>query len=78
MALVALERFDEAIDCCVRCLQFDKDNAGVKGLHEKALNSKDVKEKKERERQEKIRHEQGEKRRLGEAYKVRIKLSTFS
>ena len=46
LALVALERLDEAIDCCERCLQFDKENASVKSTLEKALKLKEAKEKK--------------------------------
>ncbi|GJE84404.1 Tetratricopeptide repeat protein 4 -like protein [Phanerochaete sordida] len=71
LALVALERFDDAIDCCERCLGFDKDNAGVKGVHEKALKLKETKERKEREKLEKLQREQQEKRRLVAAFKER-------
>lgn len=68
LALVALERFDEAIDCCERC----KDNAAVKSAHDKAVKLKEAKERKERERQEKIRREQEEKGRLAAAFKVSL------
>ena len=71
-ALVALERYDEALDCCERCLQFDKDNSGVKSVQGKALRLKEVKEKKERERAEKLRREEEERQRLNAAFKVRI------
>lgn len=71
-ALIALERFDEALDCCERCLQFDKDNAGVKTVLEKATKLKEAKERKEREREETLRREQEEKARLSAAFKVRL------
>jgi len=71
LALMALERFDEAIDCCDRCLQFDEKNKDVRALRQKAENQKTAKEKRERERQERIREEQEHKRRLEAAFKER-------
>ena len=71
LALVALERYDEALDCCDRCLEFDKDNKGVQGVREKATKLKEEKERKERERQERLRQEQLKKERLRAAYRVR-------
>ncbi|RPD67088.1 40S ribosomal protein S7 [Lentinus tigrinus ALCF2SS1-7] len=71
LALVALERYDEALDCCDRCLQFDKDNKSIQGVREKAAKLKGEKERKERERQERIRQEQLEKERLRAAYRER-------
>ncbi|KAF9820967.1 hypothetical protein IEO21_00944 [Rhodonia placenta] len=70
-ALVALERFDEAIDCCDRCLEFDAENKVVRALREKASQQKIVKDRKEREKQERIRREVEEKRRLRAAFKER-------
>ncbi|CDO68732.1 hypothetical protein BN946_scf184652.g59 [Trametes cinnabarina] len=32
LALIALERYDEALDCCDRCLQFDKDNKAERNI----------------------------------------------
>lgn len=69
---MALERFDEAIDCCDRCLQFDKNNKDVRALRQKARDLKDAKEKKERDRQERIRKEKEHQQRLEAAYKVSI------
>ncbi|EKM59352.1 uncharacterized protein PHACADRAFT_191699 [Phanerochaete carnosa HHB-10118-sp] len=71
LALVVLERFDEAIDCCKRCLQYDRDNAAIQSVLEKATKLKEAKEKKEREKQEKLRHERENKRRLAVAFKER-------
>ncbi len=70
LALVALERYEEALDCCDRCLQFDKDNKGVQAVREKAAKLKEEKDRKERERQERIRQEQLKKARLQAAYRV--------
>ncbi|KAI0375711.1 40S ribosomal protein S7 [Pilatotrama ljubarskyi] len=71
LALTALERYDEALDCCDRCLQFDKDNKGVQAAREKAAKLQEAKERKERERQERIRQEQLKQARLKAAYKER-------
>ena len=54
MALVALERYDEALDCCDRCLAYDHDNAGVGTLRSKATDLKEKKDRKEREQAEKL------------------------
>ena len=71
LALMALERLGEALDCCDRCLEFDKNNAGVVALRGKASTKKKEKETKERERLERIRKEQEEQRALKAAFAVR-------
>jgi tetratricopeptide (TPR) repeat protein len=58
-ALFALERFEEAIDCCDRCLSFSPDNAGVKALRQNAFSAEDarlvkIKQIEARERQAKM------------------------
>ncbi|KAI0750879.1 40S ribosomal protein S7 [Daedaleopsis nitida] len=68
LALVALERYDDALDCCDRCLQFNQDNKAVRAAKERASKLKEAKERKERERQERIRQEQLKKERLRAAY----------
>ena len=70
-ALVALERYDEALDCCDRCLRFDKDNKAVQVIRDKAAKLKEAKERRERERQEQIRQEQMKQERLRAAFRVR-------
>ena len=72
LALMALERFDEAIDCCDHCLQFDENNKDVRALRQKARELKDATEKKERERADTIRREKEHQRRLEAAFKVSI------
>ncbi|KZT12778.1 40S ribosomal protein S7 [Laetiporus sulphureus 93-53] len=71
LALIQLERYDEAIDCCDRCLCFDKDNKDVRTLRERARQEKMIKDKKERERQNRLRREVENKKRLEEAFKER-------
>ncbi|KAI0650668.1 40S ribosomal protein S7 [Trametes meyenii] len=71
MALVALERYDEALDCCDRCLEFDKGNKAVQTTREKAEKFNEAKNRKERERQERLKQEQLKQARLKAAYKER-------
>ena len=70
VALVAVERYDEALDCCDRCLAYDHDNAGVKSLRTKAADLKEKKEAKERRRAEKLRREKEEAVRMAAAFRV--------
>jgi tetratricopeptide (TPR) repeat protein len=70
LALVALERYEEAIDCCTRCLQYDADNNSVQKVLEKASRLKGDKDKKEQARQERIRKEKEAKTRLNKAFQV--------
>ena len=71
LALVALERYDEAVDSCSRCLSFDPTNQLVFSLKEKAGNLHDTKVKKEQEKQERLRVVEEKERRLQAAFKVR-------
>ncbi|KAJ3998620.1 40S ribosomal protein S7 [Lentinula boryana] len=71
LALIALERLGEAIDCCARCLDFDKDNKGIQGVLERATKLKTVKDKKESERREELRQEHLAKVKLNDAFKER-------
>ncbi|KAF8897182.1 40S ribosomal protein S7 [Infundibulicybe gibba] len=71
LALIALDRVEEAIDCCLRCLEFDHDNNGVKDLLERANKSKAQKDKRENERLERIRKENEAKQLLLAAFRVR-------
>ncbi|KAJ7591417.1 hypothetical protein C8J56DRAFT_935471 [Mycena floridula] len=71
LALVALDRAEEAIDCCIRCLQNDPDNAGVKALLEKTRAAKAEKDRTEAIRQERIRKEEEAKRILNFALRER-------
>ena len=71
LALVALERYDEAVDSCSRCLSFDPSNQSVSSLKEKARKLYDAKVMKEREKQERLRVAEKKRRRLQVAFEVR-------
>ena len=75
LALVALERYDEAVDSCSRCLNFDPTNQPVFSLKEKAKKLCDAKVKKEQEKQGRLRAAEDKRRRLRIAFKVRDVLS---
>ena len=70
LALLYLERVEEGIDCCDRCLVFDKDNESVQGVRERLINAKAAKDRKERERVERVRKENELIRRLKAAFQV--------
>lgn len=70
IALLALERVDDAIDCCDRCLQIDKDNKSVQSVRERASKAKAAKELKDQERLERIRKEKELNTRLSAAFKA--------
>lgn len=69
-ALVALERYDEAINCCDVCLHHFPENSSVKTLREKAVQLRDAKLAKEREKAAKELKEKQEKRQISAAFKV--------
>ncbi|KAA1465977.1 TPR-like protein [Dentipellis sp. KUC8613] len=71
LALFALDRQDEVLDVCDRCLAFDSENVSVRTLREKAVAKLEVKAAKERERQEQKRKEQEEQRLLKAAFAER-------
>ncbi|KAJ3743389.1 40S ribosomal protein S7 [Lentinula detonsa] len=71
LALIALERLGEAVDCCARCLDSDKDNKGIQGVLERATKLKTAKDKKESERREELRQEHLAKVKLNDAFKER-------
>ena len=71
LALVALERYEEAVDSCSRCLSFDPTNQSVFALKEKAGKLHDAKISKELEKQERLRIAEEKRRRLHTAFKVR-------
>ncbi|KAH8830202.1 hypothetical protein DL96DRAFT_1461291 [Flagelloscypha sp. PMI_526] len=71
LALHALERFEEGIDCCHRCLVFDPDNIAVRQLEARLISSKEAKEKREREKAERKRKEMEMKEKFDVAFKQR-------
>jgi hypothetical protein len=70
MALISLDRLEEAIDCCKRCITYDQDNKGVQSTLERATKLKAAKDKKEQERQQRLRQEQEAKMKLHNALQV--------
>jgi len=72
LALLKLERTDEALDCCDRCLSYDPENSSMKAVKERTLKAKEEAERKEREKQERIRKEEEKKLKMKMALRVRI------
>lgn len=71
LALNALERYEEAIDCCKRCLAYDPENASVKAALAKAEKAFEVQRKKAAEKAERLRREKEEKQKLEAAFAAR-------
>ena len=69
-ALLALERPDEAIDACQRCLMYDPGNAGVKAVMERALQASASKKAKAAQKVQEAARKSAERQRLLNAYKV--------
>lgn len=70
LALIALDRPEEALDCCDRCLAFDKENASVKATRERAEKLVATNVAKEAEKQRKVVEERIKKQRLRSAFEV--------
>ncbi|EPQ59635.1 TPR-like protein [Gloeophyllum trabeum ATCC 11539] len=71
LALLALDKLEEALDCCDRCLAYDRDNKGVQGVREKVSRKKEEKDRREREKAEKMRKEREEKMKMRKALEER-------
>lgn len=69
-ALVALERYPEARDCCDRIISLDPTNGAAHSLRTKVLLLQKTKEDKEMARQRQMEAAKLEKRRLQQALKV--------
>lgn len=67
---MALDRTEDALDACQRCLSFDSDNAGLRTLHERVAKAKALKEEKERNRLDRLKKETMKKKRLQKAFEV--------
>lgn len=74
VALIALDRIDEALDCCERCLVFDPLNTAVKTISGEAKKKKELKDRKEKERLERIQKEEETKRLMKLAFRVCLSL----
>ncbi len=71
-ALVALDRPEEAVDACVRCLSFDPNNAGVKILKHRAEVATAANQKKEADREARRRNEESLANKLKKTFRVRM------
>ncbi|KAG2043185.1 40S ribosomal protein S7 [Suillus americanus] len=78
MALFALERYEESLDCCERCLEYDPENKGVMSVRDRAAKAKAEKLRKESEKQERIHSEQREKKLLQIAFKERHLFAVYN
>jgi small subunit ribosomal protein S7e len=70
MALIALDRLEEALDCFDRCLSFDTNNKGVQTIRDQAATAKTEKDRKEREKLVRLRKEEEVKQKMNTAFKV--------
>ncbi|KAJ7162561.1 hypothetical protein C8R43DRAFT_990664 [Mycena crocata] len=71
MALIALERTEEALDCCDRCLKFDPENKSVQTVRLRGQQLKAALEKKEQDRLEKLQRAKEAKYKLNTAFRER-------
>lgn len=71
VALVALDRYEEALDVCDRCLAFEPNNSSVRGQREKVAKQKELWDWKEMEKAERLRKDREEKRVMNAAFQVR-------
>ncbi|ESK93745.1 40s ribosomal protein s7 [Moniliophthora roreri MCA 2997] len=69
-ALIELERWEEALDCCTRALSHDS-KSDIKVLLEKATKKKEEGERKEKEKQERLEKEKVQERMLRMALRSR-------
>jgi hypothetical protein len=70
LALMALDRLEEALDCCALCLSFDAKNQGIQTIRNQIVTKKTEKGQKERERLARLKEEEEAERRMSLAFKV--------
>ncbi|KAG8218358.1 40S ribosomal protein S7 [Butyriboletus roseoflavus] len=70
-ALLALDRLEETLDCCDRCLIFDPRNQSVQSLRSRAESTKQAKDRQRQEKEERLRREKEENQLLQRAVKER-------
>jgi len=71
IALLALERAKEALDCCDRCLAIDPENISIKGVRERARNLKEKQNQKAAVEEERKKQEGRKRKTLSAALKSR-------
>ena len=72
LALMALDRLEEALDCCARCLSFDAKNKGIQTIRNQVVTTKIEMDRKKQEKLERLRKEEEVKQRMSLAFKVTI------
>ena len=77
LALLALERVDEALDICTHAGEGEADDPGFKMLRARAEKKREELRRKEEERKECVRHVEEEKRKMVVAFAVRFFPSLF-
>ncbi|KAF8558983.1 40S ribosomal protein S7 [Imleria badia] len=77
-ALLDLDRIEEALDCCDRCLLFDPHNQAVHSLRSRTESAKQAKDRQRQENEERLRGEREEKQLLRIAFKERHLYPTSS
>ena len=70
LALVALDRLEEAVEHCDQCLSFDSQNQSVKKLRDRANQALAAKRRKEQERIQTLQQEKQAKQLLNSALRV--------
>jgi len=75
LALLALERVDEALDVCAHASEGAADDPGFNTLRARAEKKREELRRKEEERKERTRHVEEEKRKMDGAFAVRFSLS---
>jgi hypothetical protein len=78
LALLALERVDEALDVCARAGEGVADDARFRTLRARAEKKREELRRKEEERRERARRVREEKRRMDAALTVRFSLNPLS
>ncbi|OAX39042.1 40S ribosomal protein S7 [Rhizopogon vinicolor AM-OR11-026] len=78
VALLALDRLAESLDCCDRCLTYNPENVGVRSVRDRASRAKAEKTLQESEKKERLYKEQREKRLLQMAFKERNLFAVYN
>ena len=76
LALLALERVDEALDVCTRAGEGVADDAGFRSLRVRAEKKQEELRRKNEEKRERARRAQEERRRMDVAFAVRLSPSS--
>ena len=77
LALKSLDRLEESLDVCDRCLNSDAENVGVSTLREAVLKAKAIKDAKEAKKLEEMKKETEEKALLRAIFAVSVCMHTI-